>query len=176
MFAWFPGDGSDVMEGGPGNDTLQVSGANIAENISFTANGSRLRFTRDIATIVLDANAVERVTFTAQGGSDTILFGDLTGTAAKQIGVDLSALGVPDGQPDTLLINSVTGDHPITTALGPGTMTITWSPVTISVTGVEPQNDRLILQTPAGALPMTTTIPGQPTTPATQTDLAAARQ
>jgi hypothetical protein len=54
--------------------------------------------------------------------------------------------------PDTIQISSLTSS-PITTAIGPGTMTITWYPVRITVTGVEPTNDRLILQTPAGAAP-----------------------
>jgi hypothetical protein len=40
MFVWNPGDGSDVVDGGAGTDTLQFNGANIAEKIDITANGS----------------------------------------------------------------------------------------------------------------------------------------
>ena len=57
VFLWFPGDGNDVIEGGLGNDVLQFAGSTIGENIGLTANGSRLRFTRDIANIVLDLNS-----------------------------------------------------------------------------------------------------------------------
>jgi Ca2+-binding RTX toxin-like protein len=39
-FVWNPGDGSDVVDGGAGTDTLQFNGANIAEKIDITANGS----------------------------------------------------------------------------------------------------------------------------------------
>jgi Ca2+-binding RTX toxin-like protein len=159
VFTWSPGDGSDVIEGGLGNDTLQIAGSNIGETTSLTANGPRLRFTRDIAAIVLDVNGVERVTYAALGGADTISIGDLNGTSVKQVGIDLASLttGGGDGQPDTIQITSLT-TSPIATAIGPGTMTITWSPVTISITNVEPTNDRLILQTPAGVPAVTSSI------------------
>jgi Ca2+-binding RTX toxin-like protein len=49
-FVWNPGDGSDVVEGGSGTDTLQFNGSNIGENIDISANGERVRFTRDVAT------------------------------------------------------------------------------------------------------------------------------
>jgi Ca2+-binding RTX toxin-like protein len=152
VFTWFPGDSSDVIEGGPGNDTLQVSGSGANETISMSANGPRLRFTRDIGSVVVDTDAVERVTFAAQGGSDTISLGDLGGTAVRQVAFDLAnpANGTGDGQPDTMSIIAVTTSA-IATSLGPGTMAITWSGVRIAVTGVEPTNDRLILQTAAGA-------------------------
>src|SRR5262249_32352114 len=52
-FVWNPGDGSDTVEGQGGRDTLQFNGANIAENMELSANGTRLRFTRDIGNIVM---------------------------------------------------------------------------------------------------------------------------
>jgi hypothetical protein len=55
-FVWNPGDGSDIVEGQSGADTLQFNGANIAEKIDITANGSRVRFARDVAGIVMDVN------------------------------------------------------------------------------------------------------------------------
>ena len=47
-FVWNPGDGSDTVEGQGGTDALQFNGANVNENIDLSANGSRLRFTRDV--------------------------------------------------------------------------------------------------------------------------------
>jgi Ca2+-binding RTX toxin-like protein len=38
-FHWDPGDGSDTIEGQDGSDTLDLSGANISENIDVSANG-----------------------------------------------------------------------------------------------------------------------------------------
>ena len=60
-FVWNPGDGSDVVEGGDGIDTMLFNGANIAENIDISANGERVRFTRDVANITMDLNDVEHI-------------------------------------------------------------------------------------------------------------------
>src|SRR5262249_38294176 len=44
-FTWNPGDGSDILEGEDGSDVMRFNGANIAENVDISANGSRVRFT-----------------------------------------------------------------------------------------------------------------------------------
>src|SRR6478752_2085893 len=46
-----PGDGSDDVEGQGDHDTLQFNGANINENISLSANGTRLRMLRDVGNV-----------------------------------------------------------------------------------------------------------------------------
>ena len=79
-FVWNPGDGSDIVEGQDGNDTMQFNGANIDENIDLSANGSRLRLTRDVGNVTMDVNGVEKVNFNALGGADTITVNDLSGT------------------------------------------------------------------------------------------------
>src|SRR5262249_15251086 len=53
-FVWNPGDGSDTVDGQAGNDTMLFNGANIAETINITANGTHALFTRDIAGITMD--------------------------------------------------------------------------------------------------------------------------
>jgi Ca2+-binding RTX toxin-like protein len=155
VFGWALGDGNDVIEGGLGNDTLQIAGSAVGEKIGLTANGARLRFTRDIGTVVLDANGVENVTHTSLGGSDTITLGDLSGTSVRRVSLDLAGptSSNGDGQPDTIQISAVTAGSSIVTALGPGTITIFWRTLTVSVTGVEPANDRFVLQTAVGAAP-----------------------
>src|SRR4051794_30195933 len=62
-FIWNPGDGSDTVEGQSGFDTLQFNGANIGENIDISANGSRVRFFRDVANITMDLDGVEQINF-----------------------------------------------------------------------------------------------------------------
>ena len=66
-----------------GNDTLLFNGANIDEKIDISANGGRVRFTRDVASITMDLNGVENIQFNALGGADTITVNDLTGTDVK---------------------------------------------------------------------------------------------
>ncbi len=115
-FIWNPGDGSDTVEGGSGNDKLLFNGANINENINISANGGRVRFTRDVANITMDLNSIEQIEFDARGGADNITVGDLTGTGVKQVLVDLGA--VPggtqgDGAADTVTVNGTNGNQHI---------------------------------------------------------------
>ncbi len=139
-----------------GSAVLQKSSnkSNIGEEIALTANGSRLRFTREVVSIVLGVNAVERVTYAALGEADTISLADLSGTAIRQVALDLGGAPgiVGDGQPDTISILAQTSNA-IATTLGPGTMGITWGGVRYSVTGLETPNDWLIVQTAAGIAP-----------------------
>jgi Ca2+-binding RTX toxin-like protein len=53
-FVWDPGDGSDVVEGQDGLDTMRFNGANIADQVDLSANGSRLRFFRNPGNITMD--------------------------------------------------------------------------------------------------------------------------
>src|SRR5205085_7309806 len=104
-FVWNPGDGSDTVEGQAGTDTMQFNGANVAERIDLSANGSRLRFTRDVANIVMDVNGTERVNFAALGGADTITVNDLSATDVTQVNLDLASPAggnTGDGQADTV--------------------------------------------------------------------------
>ena len=114
---WNPGDGSDVVEGQAGNDTLVFNGANINENFDMSANGSRVRMFRDVGSVTMDVNGVEHLQLNTLGGTDTITVNDLTGTDMSQIAIDLGAIpGSPgaDGQPDTVVINATNGDDVIT--------------------------------------------------------------
>src|SRR4029079_15586339 len=89
-FQWDPGDGSDVVEGQDGTDRMLFNGANIAEKIDISANGSRVRFSRGGASITMDLGGVERVDFKALGGADTIRIGDMSGTDLKTVNLDLA--------------------------------------------------------------------------------------
>ena len=66
-FVWNPGDGSDTVEGQSGFDTMLFNGSNVSEQIDISANGQRVRFTRDVANIVMDLNGVEGIDFNALG-------------------------------------------------------------------------------------------------------------
>src|SRR5437762_13881553 len=99
-FIWNPGDGSDIVEGQAGFDTLQFNGANIAEKIDLSANGGRLRLTRDVANITMDTDGVETVNITARGGADLITVNNLSNTDVTQVNIDLSGTpgtGIGDG-------------------------------------------------------------------------------
>ena len=78
------------VEGQAGLDTMLFNGANISENIDISANGERVRFTRDVANITMDLNGVEHIDFNALGGADNIVVHDLSGTDVSQVNVDLA--------------------------------------------------------------------------------------
>ncbi len=90
-FTWDPGDGSDVIEGGRSQDTMVFNGSAAAERFDASANGRRLRFTRDVGNIVMDADNVERIRLNALGGADTITVGDLRRTDVRKVDADLGA-------------------------------------------------------------------------------------
>jgi Ca2+-binding RTX toxin-like protein len=145
VFTWNPGDGSDVVEGQNGSDTLQFNGANIAENVAISANGSRASFTRDIANITMDLNSVETINFKALGGADTVTVNDLTGTGVKQVNVDLGATGGGgDGQVDTIVINATNSDDVITVSNNNGVVTVSGLASQVTISNFE-ATDRLVI-------------------------------
>lgn len=117
-FVWNPGDGSDIVEGQDGHDTMIFNGANIAENFDISANGTRVRLTRDVGNIVMDFDGVEQLNLNTLGGADNVNVNDLTGTALADVNLDLGApigSGTGDGAADTVNVNG-TGDADVITA------------------------------------------------------------
>ena len=150
-FHWDPGDGSDTVEGQGGSDTLDFSGANVSEQIEVSANGGRVRFTRDVANITMDLDGVEGVAFHALGGADTVTVNDLTGTDAKTVDVDLAATGGGgDGAIDTVVVNGTTGADKVKAAASGPSVKVSGLAAQTRITGAEPANDTLRVQTIEG--------------------------
>ncbi len=146
-FVWNPGDGSDTVDGGSGNDTMLFNGANVNEKIDISANGSRVRFTRDVANITMDLNSIEQIDFTARGGADNITVNDLTGTGVKNVSIDLGAFPdgtVGDGSPDVVTINGTNSSEHIQVTANGTTVTVTGTPETVVIANAEAM-DRLII-------------------------------
>src|SRR3982751_4185555 len=98
-------------------------GSNINEKIDISANGSRVRFFRDVANITMDVNGTERINFTALGGADAITVGDLSGTGVTDVNVDLSTppgSGTGDLSADTVTVNGSNAGNNIQ-VIGAGT-------------------------------------------------------
>jgi hypothetical protein len=105
-FRWDPGDGSDVVEGRSGTDTLDFNGAGLAESMSLSPNAGRSLFLREPGNIRMDMDGVERLDLTALGGADTLAVQDMSGTDFRRAAVDLSApTGGGDGQADSVTVN-----------------------------------------------------------------------
>ena len=150
-FVWNPGDGSDTIEGQAGTDKMLFNGANINEHIDISANGGRVRFTRDVANVTMDLNDVESIDFHALGGSDTIVVNDLSGTDVTEVNVDLKAAGGSgDGQPDNVIVNGTSGSDVISVAGDANGASVLGRAARINVVGAEPANDRLTINALAG--------------------------
>jgi Ca2+-binding RTX toxin-like protein len=109
-FRWDPGDGSDVVEGQAGYDTLDFNGADGDEQMSLTPNGSRSLFLRTQGNIRMDMDGVEKLDLTALAGIDTITLDDMSGTDFRRAAVDLQgSAGGPDGVADLVTVNGSPG-------------------------------------------------------------------
>jgi Ca2+-binding RTX toxin-like protein len=149
IFVWNPGDGSDVIEGQAGQDTLLFNGANVSEKVDLSANGQRLRFTRDIANITMDCNSVESVRFNALGGADLITVNDLTGTSVTNVALDLSfpmGSGTGDNAADTVVVNATEGDDVVNISGSQAGVIVQGLPATVSIFGSEQALDQLIVR------------------------------
>jgi Ca2+-binding RTX toxin-like protein len=153
VFQWDPGDGNDIVEGESGMDTLVFNGSAIGEHIDISADGTRLRFSRDIGSIVLSCGGIEQVRHNALGGADVITIHDLSSTDVTGVAIALGGMlgsTTGDGQVDNVIINGTsTNDSVIVTGTTDGVSVVGFSP-TVTITGSEAANDRLTINLLAG--------------------------
>ena len=150
VFRWDPGDGSDVVEGDSGTDTLDFNGAAANEVMSLSPNGGRSLFLREPAAIRMDMDNVERLDLTALGGVDTMRFDDMSGTDFRQSDVDLSGpAGGPDGQADVVTVNGTDGTDRIDVSANGGKVAVDGLQPSIDLAGSEPA-DQLQINTLGG--------------------------
>src|SRR5205823_8010642 len=104
-FVWSPGDRNDIVGGRSGAESMQFNGANVAERIDISANGGRLRFTRDVANIVMDTDDVEQVNFARSEERRVGKEHRLRGTDVPQVNLDLAAsAGGGHAAPDSVIV------------------------------------------------------------------------
>jgi Ca2+-binding RTX toxin-like protein len=133
-FQWDPGDGSDVVEGQSGHDALAFNGSNIGEQIDISANGSRVRLTRNVAAVTLDLNGLDTIGVHALAGADAITVGDLSGTRVKTVTVDT---GGADAQPDTVVVDGTDGVDRVDINAAGGQVAVAGLAATTQITGSE---------------------------------------
>ena len=145
-FQWDPGDGNDTIEGQDGTDAMLFNGSNANENMDVSANGSRVRFVRNIANIVMDLNDVESIVAKVLGGTDNVVVNDLSGTDVVNVAADLG--GGADG--DNVVVNATNGDD-VATVVGAGSTAAGGRPAPplVSVSGAG-AGDRLTVNALAG--------------------------
>jgi Ca2+-binding RTX toxin-like protein len=151
IFTWNPGDDNDTLEGQDGFDKMVFNGANVAENIDISANGGRIRFFRDVASVTMDLDDVEGIDFNAQGGADTIVVHDLSGTDVVEVNLNLAGNGgAGDAQPDNIIVMATAADDvilPVGDASGTSVLGLA---AQVNIVGAEAANDRLTINALAG--------------------------
>jgi Ca2+-binding RTX toxin-like protein len=153
VFQWDPGDGSDVVEGQDGADRMLFNGANIAESFDVSANGQRVRFSRNVANITMDLDGVEGIDLKALGGADNVVVGDLSGTDLTDIDTDLASpagSGTDDQAADNVIVNATNGNDVVVAQGAGGAMRIEGLPTAITIAGASPTDDRVTINSLAG--------------------------
>lgn len=150
-FTWNPGDDNDTIEGQAGFDTMVFNGANIAEEIDVSANGTRVRFTRNVASVVMDLNETEAINFNALGGADKITVNDLSGTDVTEVNLNLAVIGGGgDGVADNVLVNGTDGDDVAVVVGDASGQSVMGLAAQVNITGAEAALDRLTVTALAG--------------------------
>jgi Ca2+-binding RTX toxin-like protein len=153
VLIWDPGDGSDTLDGGAGFDTHVFNGANIGEVFALSANANgHVSLTRNIGTIAMDVDEVERVEIRALGGADRVTIDDLAHTDVQEVHVDLTgAGGQTDGAIDVVAVHGGDSDDifGLSAAAG-GVVNVSGLDVALSVTEAD-DLDRVAIDGRGGA-------------------------
>jgi Ca2+-binding RTX toxin-like protein len=149
-FIWSAGDDNDVIEGQAGVDRLQFNGSVGGEVIELVGNGGRVNLTRNVETVFMDINDLERIELLADGGTDIISVNDVSGTDLKQVAIDLGKTGgVADGSADQVLVAGTDGNDVIKVALVGGAVSIAGLPAQVTIAHSEAA-DTIIINGLAG--------------------------
>jgi Ca2+-binding RTX toxin-like protein len=152
-FTWNPGDGNDTVEGQDGTDTLVFNGSAASETMDISANGQRVRLSRNVGNIVMDLDGVEHIQVAAEGGADTITVNDLSGTDVTQVALDLSnpaGSGLGDSFADTVIDNATTGDDDIKVVSSGSSILVNGLQAQLSIKGATDGLDALVINGLAG--------------------------
>lgn len=146
FFQWDPGDGNDTIEGQDGADKMLFFGSNASENVSISANGGRVIFARDVASVTMDLDDVESIEFRSLGGADHVTVGDLSGTDLARVELDLRGpSGSGDGASDTVTVNGTQGADTIHVAGDSGGVRVSGLAAAVDIFFHELANDQLVV-------------------------------
>ncbi|MDZ4656289.1 MAG: calcium-binding protein [Bythopirellula sp.] len=152
-FQWDPGDGSDTIEGQDGLDKMIFNGSNGAEIMEVAANGSRVRFTRNLGSIVMDLDDVEVITTNALGSTDTIIVNDMSGTDLTEFNLNLAGtIGgtTGDAQADSIIVNGTNGEDVIFVTGSGGNAAVLGLATVVNIAGAESATDRVTVNALGG--------------------------
>jgi len=146
LFTWDPGDGNDTVDGGTGSDISRVNGSNGNENLAVSANGSGVRFTRDLGNVVAELTRTEKLRIATSGGTDNVVVGDVSGTGLVDVFLDLSAaIGGGDATADTVTVAGTAGADSLDLTTEATSRIVAGLPARVTIAGFEAATDKLAL-------------------------------
>src|SRR5262249_61352252 len=93
-----------------------------------------------------DLNGIEHIQLASLGGADTVNVGDLSGTDARQVAIDLSGTqgsGQGDGVADTVTVNGTAGDDRISVVSNGSSVVVNGLAAQVTITGIDAGIDQL---------------------------------
>lgn len=145
QIVWNPGDGSDLVEGEDGQDTMVFVGSNGSETVDLAALGQRLRVFRNPGNITMDCDGIEQVVFRAAAGNDAVIVNDLTGTQVRHVGIDLFG-----SQTNAVVIGGTGTNDLITVAGSTNGVDIVGLTAAVTVVGADQGLDELVINALGG--------------------------
>jgi Ca2+-binding RTX toxin-like protein len=139
-FVWNPGDGSDTVDGEAGTDSMGFNGAPVAEQVTVSANGTHVRFARDVGNVTMDLAGVERVNFDALAGSDLVRVEDLRNTDLANLNVDLAG----DGQVDRVEVNGTAANDTVGISGNASSVLVSGLRTMVAVQHQEPSDELVV--------------------------------
>jgi Ca2+-binding RTX toxin-like protein len=130
---------------------MRFNGSAANERMEVSANGGRIRFTRDVATITMDLNDVEAIDANALAGTDTVTVGDLSGTDMRTVAPNLAGVGgADDAAADNVIVSGTNGDD-VVSVTGSGTnASVLGLASRVEISGARNATDRLTVNALAG--------------------------
>jgi hypothetical protein len=128
-----------TLDGGPGEDRVNLNGTSGDDRFEVRASGGRARIETGPGS--LEVGTLERVVMNARGGVDTISVDPLDGTGTTLIDVDL---GPADLKGDKVTVNGTAGPDQIRVTNSEGTNFINGPAAALRLSNAEP-GDRLAI-------------------------------
>lgn len=150
-FIWNPGDGSDVVDGQNGPDTMVFNGANMAEHMTISANGSQNVLTRDVGRITMNMDSIEGLDLNTLGGADVVDVGSSSGTGLAHVELGLAgSSGAPDGAADQVTVSGTDAKDNIRVRVDGDTATVRGVQPSLSISGADAALDHLQINAAGG--------------------------
>jgi Ca2+-binding RTX toxin-like protein len=111
-----------------------------------------VRFTRDVASIVMDLDDVEAIVAKTLGGTDKLVVNDLSGTDVGNVRGDLAASGGGDDlASDNVVVNATNADDAVAVTGAVPNAQVAGLAAQVSVSAASAANDRLTVNGLGGA-------------------------